>query len=201
MKGDHDARNSWTRYHCTTFSNKAGAIQAEVNGALAKVATALTNPSAPGMCVGLAGPHILAMCSDESGEWLKFLENFVENPASLYMDITLKEVDPRAILVRTWEEGPTAAKIYPALYIAEDGTVENCLNNACVPNDMACTAVEISVRSAQEALKRLQELGGVAYAQSRGASNLPLGQVQAGVARTQAALQSLTQLAQSVKSR
>ena len=46
-----------------------------------------------------------------------------------------------------------------------------------------------------------RKLGGVAYARSRDASNLPLGQVQAGVARTQAALQSLTQLAKSVKSR
>jgi len=57
---------------------------------------------------------------------------------------------------------------------------------------MASSAMEISARSGQEALERLQELGGVAYAQSRDASNLPLGQVQAGVAPTQAALQSLT---------
>ena len=74
------------------------------------------------------------MCQDKDDERLKFVGNWVANPASLYMDITLKKIEPGGILVRTREGGPTAAKIYPIFYIAEDGTMKDWVNNACAPN-------------------------------------------------------------------
>jgi len=79
--------------------------------------------------------------------------------------------------------------------------VKDWLNNACVPNAMASTAIEISVRSGQEALKRSGNLEASPMPGPAMQAICPWGQVQAGVARTQAALQSLTQLAKSVKSR